>query len=404
MGSYIHLYLDRLEIDWGKNSSFADHSVLFESGDLGVGTYYYAADVTEEKAAYVRVLGNSVRRLEMLGYTLAACDSSYSFARESFEDHDLAHTLSFTQFLDALRSCAVTQVGVPPTQSFRISALLLTAVPALRREGPPPPEFSYQEQVEWSFFDSLDPLLLLRVLAENPANLELPISWTFDDVVSGGYVEPSSLRPGAQRASQCLVVTEGATDGLILQRSLEAVAPDVADFFDFVDMTENYPFTGTGSLFRFCQGLARIGVGNRMLIVLDNDTAGREAYEKIQGVGLPSNVHLALLPDLHACREMTTLGPSGAQVEDVNGRAVSIECFLDFEQSGLPDPAVRWTAFNQGMDEYQGELVDKKAYFDQFMLASKRRSEYDYSKLRQLWDYLIRICTGTAAPKPRHDT
>ena len=43
------------------------------------------------------------------------------------------------------------------------------------------------------------------------------------------------------------------------------------DFFDFVDMTENYPFTGAGNLYRFCQGLARIRIQNRILVVLDND-------------------------------------------------------------------------------------------------------------------------------------
>ena len=36
--------------------------------------------------------------------------------------------------------------------------------------------------------------------------------------------------------------------------------PDFDDFFTFVDMADNYPFTGAGSLVNFCAGLAKIGI------------------------------------------------------------------------------------------------------------------------------------------------
>ena len=41
MGSMIHLSVGRLEIDWGKNVYFTDHSQLFQSGDLAQVPYYY---------------------------------------------------------------------------------------------------------------------------------------------------------------------------------------------------------------------------------------------------------------------------------------------------------------------------------------------------------------------------
>ena len=41
MGSMIYLAVGRLEIDWGKNSGFADHTPLFQTTDLAKVPYYY---------------------------------------------------------------------------------------------------------------------------------------------------------------------------------------------------------------------------------------------------------------------------------------------------------------------------------------------------------------------------
>ena len=38
----ISLAVGRLEVDWGKNNAFADHSALFQPGDLTQIPYYYA--------------------------------------------------------------------------------------------------------------------------------------------------------------------------------------------------------------------------------------------------------------------------------------------------------------------------------------------------------------------------
>ena len=46
MGSMIHLSVGRLEIDWGKNYGFSDHSPLFQSADLAQVPYYYVDERT----------------------------------------------------------------------------------------------------------------------------------------------------------------------------------------------------------------------------------------------------------------------------------------------------------------------------------------------------------------------
>jgi hypothetical protein len=42
MGSMISLAVGRLEIDWGKNNGFVDHSALFQANDVRQIPYYYA--------------------------------------------------------------------------------------------------------------------------------------------------------------------------------------------------------------------------------------------------------------------------------------------------------------------------------------------------------------------------
>lgn len=52
------------------------------------------------------------------------------------------------------------------------------------------------------------------------------------------------------------------------------------------------------------------------------------------------------------------VGLQGNSVENINGKAVAIEDFLDFNSVDKP-PCVRWTSYNVGEKKYQGELINK---------------------------------------------
>ena len=45
----IQLAVGRLEIEWGKNSGFADNSPLYQSGDLAQVPYYYVDSKSPRK-------------------------------------------------------------------------------------------------------------------------------------------------------------------------------------------------------------------------------------------------------------------------------------------------------------------------------------------------------------------
>lgn len=60
MGSLITLGVGRMEIDWGKNHSFRNHSALFTEEDITKIPYYY---VTEAGEVYIEEREGLSRKL-----------------------------------------------------------------------------------------------------------------------------------------------------------------------------------------------------------------------------------------------------------------------------------------------------------------------------------------------------
>jgi hypothetical protein len=241
--------------------------------------------------------------------------------------------------------------------------------------------------------ENLDPYVTLRILAEEPRNKRRFVVWRHADVVEGGWIEEGDIAPGLSAQDRYLVVTEGSSDSAILRKSLGLVFPDVADFFDFIDMSEHYPFTGTGNLVNFSKGLARIGIQNKVLVVFDNDTAGREALGRLKRVPVPECMRLTTLPSMGCLRRFRTLGPAGSMCEDVNGTAASIELYLDLRYGGPKKPAVRWTSYNEHLAAYQGELVEKEEYARAFLKGALPKG-YSLEHLRTVWKALLATCAG----------
>ena len=398
MGSMITLRLGRLEVDWGKNSFFRNHSPLFDKADLAEAEYFYADDEVVVLPAYVRKLSRVIPRLELLGFSLDGCRTAYAEGLRHVPHYYPKVNIDFDTFRQALHAVDLGRVRndeyygdfdlgefaeyvLSDPEFKRVSAALSGEV--TRDDG--------------TFFENLDPYLILRLLGENPTNLERDLVWGIHDVIAGRWVENDEVFEPLADESKFLIVTEGSSDSNILKTALPLVAPDVADFFNFVDMKDNYPFAGTGNLVNFCKGLAAINAQNKIVVILDNDTAGLEALQGLQSLKLPRNMRTVSLPYLDSFSRFPTLGPTGEAAEDVNGRAVAIECFLDLTFGPREPHAIRWTGFNPRRHAYQGELVAKEryaaAFFENFTAA-----EYDLSKLRLLWGHILQACAAEAIP------
>jgi hypothetical protein len=92
MGSMIHLALGRLELDWGKNSGFTDHSALFQEPDVADFPYFYAGGgelpeptpdgkqwevVTELKEGLSKPLPEVIDRMNLLGYSKRYAEAEF---------------------------------------------------------------------------------------------------------------------------------------------------------------------------------------------------------------------------------------------------------------------------------------------------------------------------------------
>jgi hypothetical protein len=380
MGSYIHLSLGRLEIDWGKNWGFSDHSSLFQTTDVTKVPYYYADNKVVRQNGLSKPLRHVLDRAALLGHTLKTARQEFSLLAHinSFDESDFP----FDVLAKALGHVDVSKVSIDYGEGDDFGKFVRREiVPRLGLEGVP---YFGSEALE-----NLSAESILLLLGANAVNLDLPVNWQYADLVSGGWGKRHHFVKPLQPDARFLIVTEGSSDTKIISHAFKLLMPHVADFFTFVDMQEGYPFTGTGNLFRFTQGLIGIEVLNQIIILYDNDAEGVSSYRRTKRLSLPPNMVVKKLPDLQEFKHFWTQGPSGRRRSNINGRAASIECYLDTGDKS----AVRWTSYNNVSRRYQGELADKGAHVRKFL--SRRNLEgYDTSKIRKVLHAIIQMCVA----------
>lgn len=409
MGSEINLNLGAHAVDWAKNGTGQLHGALFQNTDLGEAPYHYVDDngapIVEIRESAVRPLSAVTPRLELLGFTLRtataliahaltiASDSaaaSLSFV-EATSGTDADVTRMFVRHANVMLSAAEWPELPPDEFVYRfVQAFISDQSP-----GPSPadePRFSGIYEV----LGDLAPYSILRVLAEDARFAHLNVTWNFADVVENGWVERRRIIEDLGRVRPFIVVTEGHSDAKVIKQALIARQPDVADFFRFVDMEQGYPFSGTGNLYKFCQGLVSIGIENNVVIVYDNDAAGWEKYEDAKTLSMPANMRAIVLPVLDVFRSFKTIGPGGTSYTDINQRAASIECYLDLEWNMHRTPTVRWGGYNRKTCRYQGELEHKQDYVRQVLELKQYDGSYSYSKLDAILGELMSAAIAIA--------
>lgn len=409
MGTMICLGVGKMEIDWGKNNVFSDHSILFKPEDIKLVPYFYVNDIDSEnpeeciaieyKEGLSRSLSSVKRRLDLLGYTLANVESMYNSLVKEAEFYNMEINLPYETFAALLRDIDITRISTPD-YAFKYDENGYDFGEFVRRCIFPEKEVysrllcaagEKQNELDCNlecFFENMDPYIILRLLAENPNSSDLDVYWAYADLVEAGWVAKEEIVKPLPESKRILIVTEGSTDSNILQKAIADLFPDISDFFYFIDMTENYPFTGTGNLYNFCCGLSKIGVLNNVIVIFDNDCSGIEKYEKLMATQRQSNLLIVKLPDSAEFENIETVGPQGISHEDINGRAVSIECFLDFASVDF-SPVIRWTSYLEKLKRYQGVLQRKDDYTRAFLKADLESGDYDTTKIKVLINYII---------------
>jgi hypothetical protein len=419
MHDYPILQLGNLNVDKRPSSYvYFDYSTFFlpEDGEPWryVWNVYDEEEFIKDAKVYSRTLGTLLERLNLLGW-------SEDYAREFHEDRrsNREETLAFSRY------------SLPEIPPFDVLAAGLASLDLLSidertiyRGAESPWHIAAQHaaaEIEGARANSmhpdrigeiaheisnLDTATTLHMLARNPDNLSLPVKWwSYQEVIYEDIDEDEyDLDLGAKVEDKVLIVTEGNSDTTLIAKAISLYRPHLADFFQFVDMHENYPFTGVGNLTNFYKGLLKIGILNNVLIVFDNDTDGSTKYYEASKLQPLPNVRIIKLPDLPELSSFLTVGPTGEHLADINGRASSIECFLDLNWKTNREPYIRWTSYLRSNEEYQGELADKSQYLKLFQkLSRSEANEYDSTKISILLDRIVLEARAIATSRVRSE-
>lgn len=437
MSTPITLTVGDMTLTYNTTYIGVDHGMLFQKSDRkrrrhsSINYEHYAKhpelDVSQSELCFSRTLRSMVTRLELLGHTLAAvraeydrvaahdldqrADEAISEAESPFDDNSGAtnssKSLGFDEFVTFVRTHAVCNLSDDYEEGYddRVGKAAdgIWSDPAISRlpEGDPSRDRGgYSERSQFgNSLGFLGPYSILRVLAENPSNLDLEVVWDYGNFVNAGWAKNDDFVAGARRTDTYLIATEGTSDTHIIKRAIALLRPDIEDFFRFIDLEDRHPFSGTGNLAKFAEGLVKIDVHNRVIFLFDNDAEGCDARRSLQKYTFPVNMRATVLPDLEELRSFPSRGPDGVTNADINGRAAAIECYLDLRLKNRKPAQVTWTNYKAELDTYHGALDFKESYAKAFYEAtveSIASGAYDVGKLRAVLDALVDECIAMA--------
>lgn len=359
---------------------------------------------------YSTTVETVVKRLNLMGFTSHRCKA---------EMRDFLQELRISDGDDAIyvREPGVAElvrhtVDCEEVVEMGLRALIASSKSSEAKEPLTSLETACLEALEpFREYDE-DPRTLLAALLEGQAP-DTVVRLDLHDLLSAGYftrhdaVSELALQElAAEMASSgpIIVMTEGTTDARFLKRGLKIVAPDLAGYFTFLN-PDAKAAGGTPQLVKNLRAFAAAGIMNRVIALVDNDAAGREAVKTLSSAPLPGRFKVCRLPDLDYVKDYPTLGPTGDTRYDINGRACSVEFYFGLEclltASGEPLP-VRWTGFNNGISDYQGELVpaDKKTVQERIdkMLTTAEAGD---TPLDDRWDAMRKIAQTLIAAAAR---
>lgn len=409
-----------MDVAWSKNHRGIDHGALFQEHDRTrahsdqVDYNYFEerdnAQLASMEAAFVRKLADLVPRLELLGFTMHTIKAEYGLATErwrerSDEEEPPKAAMSFEQFLAFTLQTSIADLNdeYDPDLDDEKSKGRFAGLADIK-QVPNADLWERNHYSERSYFgnviDFLHPYSVLRLLAEGASNRGLDVVWQYGPLVDAGWAELSEFKGEARRSERFLIATEGRSDIHVLRHAFASLRPDVSDFFHFVDVSESHPFSGTGQLRKFAEGLAKIDVQNKTLFVFDNDAEGVEASQKVEAMRLPLNMRSMVLPDRQEFTSFPILGPDGLTNADINGRAAAIECYLDLNLPGRPPAQATWSNYKKNLGRWHGALDFKESYAQRFLATSSAELAnpgYDTAKIETVLDAIISECSFIAS-------
>jgi hypothetical protein len=405
MGTMIHLSAGNLDIDWGKNNHFFDHSPMYQIADVTDIPSWFVKDhennddnwtlYADYNEGYASPLWKVIERLNLLGYTINVAQKQYNLDIEENTYEGSPPIPSFEMLKELFTSCNVSLLVDDERQiNRRLDKDFIQHLLSLLKEEDKECTEHLSQIIEGEY-ERIPPYTFLQLLALNPNASNIPVRWDFNGLVDSGWASRDEFVKPLAQPNRFLIVTEGSSDAAIIRHAFSILRPHIQDFFSYVDMNEGYPFTGTGNLVNFVKGLISIGVQNNVIVLFDNDAEGMVSYTRCNEMNIPYNMRILKLPDLPQFEDFDTVGPNGTHRANINGKAAAIECYLDVGCKAV----VRWSNFNTIQQTYHGALIAKDDYKKSFLKQQRKISGYDYLKLNAVLN-LITVTAIDIKEKP----
>ena len=373
MGSYCTLEFDGLHVI-GSKSYVPDGMIsMFQELDRqvitkAVGEQDEEPEITYRYTALRKII---LARLDILGITSDRAESAFESWRRAEIEAYTEYGEDFEETLEAITSLSFAE------WEKRVPTVLQNQFKERDNDfGDEIEKQMFERDDGWLFFEAADERLMLRAILDASANVK-SVSIDITDLVVGGWLEPDTKLCAAARSPEnitrpmhepIVILGEGSTD-VLLRTSLPVLFPHLVEYFAFFDHTELNVDGGANYLVKFLQAFSAARISSRMVAIFDNDTVGREAYEKAKALRLPRNITVLKLPDIEIGRAYPTVGPQGSQIVDVSGRAASIELYLGRRNLLLASrklSPVRWRGYSDRMKAYQGEIEGKSEILKRF--------------------------------------
>lgn len=246
-------------------------------------------------------------------------------------------------------------------------------------------------------FPSYDYRLFLRMVCEVLPG-DIPVVYDLSDLIDdfgdaeglASYSE-ENLDGGYATTRKIIVLTEGGTDQRAIKGTLSLLRPGLMNYFSFLDFDTMAVPGGVGNVVNTFKALVSVGITNRVVALLDNDTAAHSAVQSAITSALPSNARIVFLPRLVLAENYPTLGPSTGTTTipmDINGFACSLELFFGEDilrrSSGDLVP-IQWKGYDVKLKQYQGEITQKSEL--QSLFLKKLEQAREDQKLLDVQDW-----------------
>ena len=213
---------------------------------------------------------------------------------------------------------------------------------------------------------------IFRIILEAFKSEEM-ITLDYTNLFEGGWCDEIPEEK-EYSVSKTVILTEGNTDAKVISEAMKLLYPHMVKYYSFIDFSTYVVQGSTNYLTHYLKAFIAAGIENKIIALYDNGSAGLSEIKSLKKIPVPSNVRIMHLPDLEMCCHYPTIGPAGNSIDNINGRACSIEMFLGkdiLKKNGEFEP-IRWKSYIDKVDAYQGEIVSKSRILKQFELKVKR--------------------------------